>query len=294
VSAAHLLGLLVEPGFLASAPVRTALVVGGVVALVAGVVGVFTVLRGQSFAGHSLGDLSATGGAGAFLVGISPLWGFVGGGLAAGAVLEVLGIRRLRGRDVATGVVLGAALGLAALFLYLDANDTNTTGATMTVFFGSLFSVSGATVPLSLGLSALVLAVVMVLFRPLLLSTVSPEIAAARGVAVRWTGLAYLLALALSVSLAALTIGAILSTALLIGPAATACRLTRRPGAAIAAAGAIGVAATWLGVLVAYDSYYWSPGHQSWPVSFVVVTLVFAGYLGSGLLPRGRRRPVTG
>jgi zinc/manganese transport system permease protein len=275
----HLLRMIIEPGFFGNAPVRVALLAGGVVALVSGVVGMFTVLRGQAFAGHALADVGATGGSGAFLVGINPLWGFVGIGVVAAGVMEIIGIRRPRGRDVATGIVLGAGLGLAALFLYWGTTFTNTTGATISVLFGSMFVISGSTVPAIVVFSLLALAVVMVLYRPLLLSSVSTEIAAVRGVAVRITGLLYLLAMAVAVSLAALTIGAILSTALLVGPAATALRLTSKPGLAVLLSGLIGVAATWLGILLAYDSFYWPPAGHGWPVSFFVVTLVFAFYL---------------
>jgi zinc/manganese transport system permease protein len=78
----------------------------------------------------------------------------------------------------------------------------------------------------------------------------------------------------------------------LIGPAATALRLTRRPGAAILTAGVIGIAATWLGIVLAYDSYAWPPVHHGWPVSFFVVTTIFALYLLAGVprLWRMRRR----
>ena len=82
-------------------------------------VGVFTVIRGQSFAGEALGDIGAAGGSSAYLVGVAPLWGFVGISVAAAGVMELIGIQRARGRDLATGIVLGAGFGLAALFLYL-------------------------------------------------------------------------------------------------------------------------------------------------------------------------------
>jgi zinc/manganese transport system permease protein len=100
-------------------------------------------------------------------------------------------------------------------------------------------------------------------------------------------GALYLLALAIAVALAAFTIGTILSTALLVGPAATALRLTRSPGRAILVAGLIGIAATWLGIVMAYDSYDWPPVGHTWPVSFFVVTLIFVAYLLAGLA-RGR------
>jgi zinc/manganese transport system permease protein len=284
--------LIFAHGFFSSEDVRIAILVGAVVAVVSGTVGTFTVMRGQSFAGEALGDIGITGGSGAFLSGIGPLWGFVAAGVVAAAVMELIGIQRPRGRDLATGIVLGAALGLAALLLYLDSTLHNTTGAGRTILFGSVFAVSVGTLPLIAGLGAGVLALIALLYRPLLLSCVSAEMAAARGIAVRAVGAAYLLALALAVALAAISIGAILSTALLIGPAATALRLTRRPGLAIAVAGLVGVAAMWLGILLAYDSYYWPPKETGWPVSFFVVTLIFLAYLLSGLpaLLRRRRR----
>jgi zinc/manganese transport system permease protein len=122
---------------------------------------------------------------------------------------------------------------------------------------------------------------ILLLYRPLLLASVSPELASARRLPVRTIGGLYLLAMALAVALSAVTIGAILSTALLVGPAATALHLTRRPGRAILAAGAIGVGAMWLGILLAYDSYYWPPLHHGWPVSFFVVTIVLVAYIAS-------------
>jgi zinc/manganese transport system permease protein len=278
-----LLAPVIEPGFFAAEDVRVALAVGAVVAIVSGTVGVFTVIRGQSFAGEALGDLNTTGGSAAYLAGVGPLWGFVAAGVVAAAVMELIGIQRPRGRDLATGIVLGAGLGLAALLLYLATTLHNTTGATVTILFGSVFIVPSSTIPLVVLLSVVVLAIVAALYRPLLLSSVSAEMAAARGIHVRLLGAAYLLALALAVALAAITIGTILSTALLVGPAATALRLTRRPGVAIAAAAAIGIAAMWLGELLAYDSFYWPPVGTGWPVSFFVVTLIFLAYLVSGL-----------
>jgi zinc/manganese transport system permease protein len=275
------LGPLFEPGFLSNTPVQTALLVGGIVAIVSGIVGTFTVMRGQSFAGHSLADIGTAGGSAAFLIGISPLFGFVAMNLMAAGVMESIGIRRPRGRDLATGIVLGAALGLAALFLYFDAASTTTTGATINVLFGSIFTLPSSLVPFIATFSVVATGIVLAMYRPLILTSVSPDLARAQGVPVRLVGAGYLGALALAVSLSAVTIGAILSTALLIGPAATALRITNRPGRAAAMAAGIGVAATWFGVLLAYDSQDWFPSGGGWPVSFFVVTLVFLIYLVS-------------
>jgi zinc/manganese transport system permease protein len=275
----HFLRIVFEPGFFQNEPVRLALVTGGVVAVVSAIVGSFAVIRGQSYAGHALADISVTGGSASFLIGIPSLWGFVGVGVVAAAVMDMIGIRRPRGRDLATGIVRGAGLGLAALFLYWDTTHSNTTGAAITILFGSLFTISSSILPVVALLSVAGLGIVAVLYRPLLLSSVSTELAVVRGIPVRLVGLLCLVAIAVAVSLSAMTIGAILSTALLIGPAATALRLTSKPGLAMTWAALIGLAATWLGVLLAWDSFYWPPVRRGWPVSFFVVTLVLIFYL---------------
>lgn len=280
---------LVEPGLLSSGPVLTALLIGAVVAVTSGIIGVFTVIRGQSFAGHSLADVATTGGSGAFLVGLNQFWGFLAAGVAAAGLMEAIGVQRRRGRDVATGVVLGAALGAAALFLYLGTQKTSTTGASFTVLFGSMFVISPDTVPALVASGLVAVVAVVVLARVLLLTSLSPDMARARGVNVRLVGAVYLIALAISVSLSAVAIGAVLSTALLIGPAATALRVSKSPVKAMAMAAATGLAATWLGIVLAYDSYYWPPRGHGWPVSFFVVALVLTGYLLSYLR---RPRPV--
>jgi zinc/manganese transport system permease protein len=286
---------LIAPGFFSSGPVHTALIVGTAVAVISGPLGVLTVIRGQAFAGEALGDIGTTGGAGAFLAGVGPVWGFLVINILAAGLMELVGIQRQRGRDLATGIVLGAGLGLAALFLYLDTTVHNTTGAAVTILFGSVFSIAQSSVPVVIVLAVVVLMLMAVAARPLLLASASPELAAARGVPVRLVGFGYLLALALSVALCALTIGAILSTALLVGPAAAALALSRRPGAAVVTASLLGVGAIWLGILLAYNSYDWPPRHQGWPVSFFVVTIIFAAYLLTGVvgerLRRRARRP---
>jgi zinc/manganese transport system permease protein len=274
-----LLRAIVEPGFLASEPVHVALLIGGVVAVVSGIVGTFTVTRGQSYAGHALADISVTGGSGSFLLGISPLWGFAGTSVAAAGIMDLIGVQRPRGRDLATGIVRGAGLGLGALFLYWDTTHTSTTGATITILFGSMFTIDPSVIPVVVAFSLAAVGIVIVLYRPLLLSSASSDLAVVRGIRVRTTGALCLAAIALAVSLSALTIGAILSTALLVGPAATALRLTPRPGLVMIWSALIGLAATWLGILLAFDSYYWPPARQGWPVSFFVVALVLFFYL---------------
>lgn len=270
---------------------HTAFVIGGVTAVVSAIVGVLTVVRGQSFAGHALTDVATAGGSGSILLGVAPLAGFIGAGVVGAGAMELAGVQRRRGRDVATGIVLGAATGLSALFLYLDTTRSVTTGATQQILFGSIFTIQSSIIPLVIVVSVATLALIGWMYRPLLLSSVSSELASASGVGVRRVSLLFMLALAISVGLSSIAIGSVLSTGLLIGPAATALRLTWNLRMAFVFASLFGVLATWLGVLFAYDSYYWDPSSQGLPVSFFIVLIIVLGYLLSGL--RVVRRFVT-
>ena len=271
-----------EPGFFSSGPVHTAVAIGAVTAVVSAVVGVFTVLRSQSFAGHALTDVATTGGSGAFFLSLNPLVGFLGGGIIGAGAMDLIGVQRVRSRDLATGIVLGAATGLAALFLYLDTTKSATTGATQQILFGSIFQIDPSTVPVAVILSVATLAVIGVIHRPLTLTSVSVELASARGINVRTVGLLFMLALAISVGLSSIAIGSILSTALLIGPAATVLRVTRTLRHAVVGACVLGVVITLVGILLAYDSFYWDSSAPI-PVSFFIVALAFILYLVSGL-----------
>jgi zinc/manganese transport system permease protein len=210
--------------------------------------------------------------------------------------MDLVGVERLRGRDIATGIVLGFATGLAALFLYLDATKNATTGVSQQILFGSIFTLDPTTIPLVVVMSVITLGVLTLIYRPLLLSSISRDLAAARGIRVRVVGVLFMLTLAVAVGLSSIAIGSVLSTALLIGPAATALRVTRNLRAALVVASVLGVVATWLGIVLAYDSFYWFPSSQGLPVSFFIVALIFLSYLLSGL-PALRRRtssPVAG
>lgn len=278
-------------GFFSSGPVHVALAAGGIAAVVSGAVGVFVVLRGQSFAGHALGDLSTVGGSAALLTNVSPLWGYVGVGAVVAGAMELFGVQRRRGRDVATGVVLGAVLGVSALILYLDTTNSSTTGATVTVLFGSLFAASPSTVPQMAILAGVGVLALGVAYRPLLLSSIHPELASVRGVPVRAVTFGFLVLVGVTVALTAMVVGTTLSPALLIGPAACALRVSRRPPVAMAVAAAVGVVSTWSGVVLSYASYRWPPAHTGWPISFFVVAIVFLAYVAVEVPDRLRRGP---
>jgi zinc/manganese transport system permease protein len=273
-----------QSGFFTSEPVHVAMIIGGGAAIVSGVVGVFTIIRGHAFAGEALADVSSAGGSASFLFGINPLLGFIVMAAIGAGAIELVGVRRARERSLATGIVLGAGLGLSALFLYFDVTGHSTTGAAITVMFGSMFAIPASIIPLALGTGVCSLLVMALLYRPLLLSSVDPDLAEVRGVNVRLVGLLHLLVLALAVALSAMTVGSILSTALLIGPAAVALRLAKRPAWAVLLSALIGLGATWGGILLAYDSFYWTPGH-GWPVSFFIVMLIFIAYVAVVHIP---------
>lgn len=265
---------LIEPGLFANGSVRTALELGAMVSVVSAIVGVFTVLRSQSFAGHALTDVAMAGGAGASLAAVAPLAGFLGGGILGAGAMDAIGVQRVKDRDIATGVVLGAATGLSALFLFLVASSSDATGSTQLVLFGSVFTVDTSTLPYVAVLSVLVLLALYLIRRPLLFSSLSPELAGARGVRLRLVGSTFLVMLAIAVGLSSIVIGSILSTALLVGPAASALKASHSIVRATWLAVLFGVVATWLGVIFAYDSYYWIPSRRGLPVSFFVVMVV--------------------
>lgn len=255
-------------------------------ACLCGALGLFTMLRGQAFAGHALADMSSAGGAGSALFGIAPLLGFLMFGLLGVAGLELLQSRRAAARDEAAGILLGAGLGITALLLYFCATGHGASGAVQSVMFGAMFSAPPGQVPWAIGLAALALLALALIAKPLLLASIDPDLARVAGVKLRWLSIVFLALLALGVTLAAMTVGAILATALLIGPAAVALRLTRGMMRAALLAIGLGLAACWGGIALAYASYSWTPG-RVWPVSFFIVALLLVFYALAGL----RRAP---
>jgi len=258
-----------------SAVLLTALGAGIVAAALSAVLGYFVVLRGTAFAGHAVTDIGLTGGSGALLLHVTSLWGVLAFAAGAAVGIDALGTRA-RERDVATGVVLALALGVGALFLHIGTNGGN--GPT-SLLFGSVFALDPATLGLVAAIGAVSLGATLALFRPLLFASVAPESAALAGVPVRAVGLAFLLAMAIAVGVTSQIVGVLVSTALLIGPAASAGALVRRPLATLGLAVSIGALETTLGIALAYASYAWPPGGKGWPVSFFVSTLALVGYL---------------
>lgn len=236
------------------------------VAVIAGVLGFFAVLRGQSFAAHAIPNGAFAGAAGAGLLGLNVIWG-----LAVFAIAGALGIgalgRRAR-QDVVTALVLVLMLGIGALFLSLAAEYS---GVTYSLLFGEVFGVgSNVLLPIA-ALGAVSVAAIALLYRPLLLASALPEVADARGVSTRRMELCFLIVMALATSMTVPVVGALLMFALMIGPAAAARSFTRRPSRAIALAIGIALATVWIGIAVSY--------HTNWPLGFFVGVAGAAFYL---------------
>ena len=196
----------------------------GMVAVTAGLVGWFLVLRAESFAGHALGHVGFAGATAAVLIGLPPLVGLIALTLVAGAGMGAFG-KRLPGRDVAMGVVLSFSLGLGLLCLhFVQGYATQATA----LLFGNVLGVDRPQAWTLGVLAAVCLTGLGVVARPLLFASLQPELAEAKGVPVRLVSVLFLILVALAVSGAAQIVGVLLVFALMVGPPATALALTTR------------------------------------------------------------------
>ena len=245
---------------------RNAFAAAGVAAFVAGLVGYFLVLRGQTFAGHALGHIGFAGATGAVLIGIASVWGLVGFTLAAGIAIGLLG-ERISGRDVAIGVVLALSLGFGLLFLhYYTAFAAQATA----LLFGNVLAVDRSTIVTLLGLGVVTLGALAAIMRPLIFVTLQPELAEAKGVPLRFISTAFMAIVALAVAESAQIVGVLLVFTLMVGPPATAQRLVSGLWGGMVLSAVLAVAEAWLGIAMAYAT--------DWPVSFCIALLSALGY----------------
>lgn len=251
---------------------------GTIIAVVAGLVGYFVVIRRLSFAAHALSHAGFAGAAGAVLVGINPLFGLLvftsGGGLAMAA----LG-RRAASRDVQIGNVLAFMLGLGVLFISLYKGYAS---EAYSLLFGEILGISSADVLLTLLAALVILMAVAVLYRRLLFTSLDEDVAEARGISMLGMNIAFMLLIALAVSIAVELVGVLLIFALMVTPAAIAQQLTRRPRQGIMVSVLVALVATWLGLFISY--------YLPYPVSFFIVSLVFGAYLAIRLAQSLQRR----
>ncbi|TMB96455.1 MAG: metal ABC transporter permease [Chloroflexi bacterium] len=240
---------------------------GTIIAIVAGAIGYFVVLRGSAFAAHALSHIGFAGATGAVVIGLSPIAGLLAFTLGAGVAIGALG-SRLRGRDVTIGIVLAWTLGLGVLFISLYRGYATEAYA---ILFGEILGISTSDVAVTLAAGVITLIAVGALYRPLLFSSVDEDLAAAKGVPVTALSIAFMAILAVAVTEAVQVVGVLLIFALVVTPAAIAVRFTSRPAIAIATGIGLALTFTWLGLAIAFYSPH--------PVSFFITSLAFATYV---------------
>ncbi|OBB44684.1 metal ABC transporter permease [Mycobacterium sp. 852002-51961_SCH5331710] len=244
-----------------SAFMRNALIGGTIVALAAGLIGYFVVVRNTAFAAHALAHIGLPGATGAVLVGVPVGVGLgvfcIGGALVIGA----LG-RRAADREVATGTVLAMATGLG---LFFNSMATKSSSTMTNVLFGNLLAISRQQIAMFAVLLAVLAVCIAVIYRPLLFTSVNAQVADAKGVPVRALSVAFMALLGLAVTMAVQAVGTLLLFALVVTPAAAAIMLTPRPGSAIVLSTGFSLAAVWagLGLSAMFNA----------PPSFVIVTV---------------------
>ncbi len=240
---------------------RNALIGGSLVAIAAGLLGYFVITRSNAFAAHALAHIGFPGATGAILVGAPITLGLAVFCLGGGLLIGLLG-RRVAEREIATGTVLAFATGLGVLFGSLASANASTTTS---VLFGNLLAVSDDELTVFALFTAAVALVLALIARPLVFASVDPAVAEARGVPVRALGVAFVVLLALTITMAVQVVGTLLLFGLVVTPAATALRLTARPGRVAAIAVGIALLSVWTGLVLA--------AMVDLPPSFFVVTV---------------------
>jgi zinc/manganese transport system permease protein len=240
---------------------------GTVVAIVAGIVGYFVVLRRSSFAAHSLSHIGFAGAAGAALFGISPVYGLLLFTTVGGSSMAVLSPKATY-RDVSIGTVLAFMLGLGVLFISLYKGYAT---AAYSILFGEILGISSSDVLLTLIAGLVILAAVALVYRPLLFASLDEDVAEAKGLPTLVLGIVFMLLVAVATSIAVQVVGVLLIFSLMVTPAAIAQQLAKRPGRAIIISVAVALITTWLGLFVAF--------YEPYPVSFFMTSIVFVFYL---------------
>jgi zinc/manganese transport system permease protein len=253
---------------------RTAFAASGVAAVLAGTVGFFLVLRGQTFAGHALSHAGFTGATGAVLFGFSPLAGLVGFTFVAGIGMGLFG-EKLAHRDVAIGMMLSLSLGLGLLFLHFYTAAATQAAA---LLFGNVLGVDQSALLTLLLLAILSLAALALIGRPLVFASLQAELAEARGVPIRFVSAAFLAIVAVAVAECAQIVGILLVFTLMVGPAAAAMNLSRRLPLAVALSAGLALAEAWGGLTLAF--------YTDWPTSFWITALSGLVFFGAAAARR--------
>jgi zinc/manganese transport system permease protein len=246
---------------------RHAFEAGSIVAVVAGVIGYFVVLRRLSFAAHALSHVGFAGAAGAVLLSLNPLVGLLVFTAGGGVSMAVLG-RKAAERDVQIGTVLAFMLGLGVLFISLYRGYAT---EAYSLLFGEILGISSSDVIITLIAGVIALIALGLVYRRLLFSSLDEDVAEAKGVSILGMNIIFLLLVALTTSIAVQVVGVLLIFALLVTPAAIAERLSRRPAEGMIISVLIALVSTWFGLFIAY--------YLPYPVSFFITSAVFGLYL---------------
>jgi zinc/manganese transport system permease protein len=240
---------------------------GTLVAIVAGVVGYFVVLRRSSFAAHALAHVGFAGAAGAVLFGISPVFGLLLFTSVGGTSMAVLGPRAAH-RDVQIGSVLAFMLGIGVLFITLYKGYAT---EAYSILFGEILGIGSNDVLLTLAASLIILTAVAFTYRPLLFASLDEDVAEAKGMPMLFLGVIFMLLVASATSFAVQVVGVLLIFSLMVTPAATAQQLAKRPQRVIIISVVIALTATWSGLFISF--------YEPYPVSFFITSIVFIFYL---------------
>jgi zinc/manganese transport system permease protein len=251
---------------------------GTIVAVVAGAIGYFVVLRSSAFAAHALSHIGFAGATGAVVLSVNPIFGLLAFTLGSGIAIGALG-NRVRGRDVTIGIVLAWTLGLGVLFISLYRGYATEAYA---LLFGEILGISSGDVAVTLIAGVVTLVALVAVYRPLLFASVDEDLASAKGVPVTALSIAFMAILAVAVTEAVQVVGVLLIFALIVTPAAIAVRFTSRPAVAILVGVLLALAFTWLGLSIAFYSPH--------PVSFFITSLAFATYIAVRLSEPMRQR----
>lgn len=278
----HLEALAYQPNWwsiMRSAFMGNALAGGTIVALAAGLIGYFVVVRRTAFAAHALAHIGFPGATGAVLVGLPVSVGLCVFCIGGALVIGVLG-KRAADREVVTGTILAVASGLG---LFFNSLATKSSSTLTNVLFGNLLAISNDQLLSFAALLAVLGVSVGVIYRPLLFASVNSLVAEAKGVPVRALSMIFMALLGVAVTMAVQAVGTLLLFALVVTPAATAIMLTPRPVLAMAASTVISLGAVWLGLGVS--------AMFNLPPSFPIVTIACA--IWSTVWVSGRRRRVA-
>lgn len=258
-----------------------ALIAGTLIAIAAGTIGYFVLLRDQAFATHAIAHIGFPGATLAALLFINPVWGLlvacVGGGLAIGAFGH-----RKGDREVVTGTILAFASGLGILFASIGSRQS---GMVTNILFGNILAVSQEQLVVFAVITVVVLIAMVATGRQLMFCSIDPEVAAAKGIPVRALSTVFLICMSLVIAISVTVVGVLLIFALLVTPAATAIRITARPAAVVIIATSISVVSVWAGLVVST--------YQPWPPSFIIVTIACAIWAVTMIISARRRNSNT-